>query len=289
MDMTWKPGADEVARAVDDLRAMERHVTLSHGDTRYFECGTGPAVLLLHGVGYTAGGSNWLFNLRALSAGRRVIAPDFAGFGTGGRLAQPYSFAYLVDFVREFQDALGLPSSDVVGHSMGGWVASLLAYESPDRVGRLVLVASGGTATRPLASMTRFTPPARAAHDEAVAQRLALPAEAAAPLAELEWRAASVPGAAEAYQRLLDHMTDPETRQRYSTVRRLPLVTAPTLVLWGKDDTVNDPAMGTTTASLLPDARLTLLDCGHAVPTQAAPAFNEAVSGFLSPAPAGPR
>ena len=115
------------------LDASERFVELSHGRTRYFDCGEGAPTILLHGVGYSAGGTSWYRN----------IAPDFVGWGTGDRLEQGYSFAYLVDFVREFQDALGLASTHVVGHSMGGWIASLFAYESPNRVDRLALTASG--------------------------------------------------------------------------------------------------------------------------------------------------
>lgn len=273
-------GAD-VAGAVAGLQEMERHVTLSHGDTRYFECGAGPALILLHGVGFTAGGSNWLFNLRGLAKNRRVIAPDFLGFGTGGRLQQGFSFAYLVDFVREFQDALDLDQSDIVGHSMGGWVASLLAYESPDRVDRLVLVAAGGVATRTPAMMQRFEMPEKEAFPRSVAERLAVPLEAVGPLAELEWQTAVSPGALDAYRRLLAHMTDQETRVRYETRRRLPRVKAETLVLWGKDDKVNDLSMGETIAGLIPKATLQVLPCGHAVPTEAAQMMNEAVLAFL--------
>ena len=76
--------------------------------------------------------------------------------GARDRLDIEYSFAYIVDFVREFQDALGIERSNIVGHSMGGWLASLFAYESPNRVNKLVLVGSGGTRTRNDSSMTSF-------------------------------------------------------------------------------------------------------------------------------------
>src|SRR6266571_9519447 len=134
----------------------EKYEELSHGRTRYFEAGSGYPTILLHGVGYTAGGDSWFLNIGPLSQKVRVLAVDFLGWGLGDRLDLEYSFAYLVDFVREFQDAIGLPKSNIVGHSMGGWVASVFAYESPERVNKLVLVASGGTATRTLPSMTQF-------------------------------------------------------------------------------------------------------------------------------------
>ena len=83
----------------------------------------------------------------------------------GGRAkagwSKEYSFAYLVDFLREFQDALGLEKTNLVGHSMGGWLASLFGYESPHRLNKLVLVASGGAMPRQLPSMVQFQPPSR--------------------------------------------------------------------------------------------------------------------------------
>src|SRR5487761_482472 len=143
------------------LDESERFVELSHGRTRYFDAGSESPTILLHGVGFSAGGTSWYRNIARLSEGLRVIAVDFVGWGLGDRLEQGYSFAYLVDFVREFQDAIGLASSNIVGHSMGGWIASLFAYESPERVNKLVLSASGGAATRTIAQMTEFQPPSK--------------------------------------------------------------------------------------------------------------------------------
>ena len=122
----------------------ERFATLSHGRTRYLESGEGPPVLLLHGAGFIPGADAWRVTIPALATRYRVIAPDALGWGPGDQLDLDYSFGYMVDSLREMQDALGLERTHVVGHSMGGWLASLLAYESPERVDSLVLVASGG-------------------------------------------------------------------------------------------------------------------------------------------------
>ena len=139
----------------------EKYVELSHGKTRYLEAGSGEPIILLHGVDFAAGGDRFKFVMEPLSQRFRTIAPDFLGWGLGDRFPGEYSFAYLVDFVRELQDGLGLESSHILGHSMGGWVATLFGYESPDRVKKLVLVAAGGVAPRTLRSMTEFKPPTR--------------------------------------------------------------------------------------------------------------------------------
>lgn len=263
---------------------VEAWVDLSHGRTRYLRLGEGDPVLFLHGVGFTDGAESWSGSMRHLAAGHDTIAVDLLGWGDGDRLDAEYSFAYLVDFVREFQDALGLHSCDVVGHSMGGWVASLLAYESPNRVDRLVLVASGGTMTRPLGSMTTFEPPGSA--DEilrALVDQRGHPDDAAtAALARSQFERAGRPGHVDSYRRILRHMTDPVHRARYNTVRRLPLISAPTLVVWGRHDDVNDLEMGRRTAGLVPGSELVVLDCGHFPMTQAADDFHRALARFLS-------
>src|SRR5665213_1382554 len=181
------------------LDASEHFVELNHGRTRYFDCGDGAPTVLLHGVGFSAGGTSWYRNIAKLSEGVRVIAPDFVGWGTGDRLEQGYSFAYLVDFVREFQDALGLESSNIVGHSMGGWIASLFAYESPERVDRLALTASGGIATRTLAQMTEFQPPTQEATFERIAALSGITEDEAEDWTKYEWANMQSPNAVESY------------------------------------------------------------------------------------------
>jgi pimeloyl-ACP methyl ester carboxylesterase len=244
----------------------EKRVVLSHGQTRYLEAGSGPPVLLLHGVGFTAGGDAWEPVLERLGGRVRTIAPDFVGWGLGDRLDLEYSFAYLVDFVRELQDALGLERTHVVGHSMGGWVATLLAYESPNRVDRLVLAASGGTAIRTLPSMTEFTPPTREMIRAGLVAAGAAGGDLEAAL-ERDWAKTQVPGALDAYRKILRHMNDPRTRERYNTRRRLPHISAPTLIVWGANDEVNAPEMGQVLYDGIAGSRLEVLDgVGHGLP-----------------------
>src|SRR3990172_755631 len=153
--------------ATETVQITERYVTLGHGRTRYFEAGNGYPTILLHGAGFDTGADVWLANLPdpaprlpGRQAGLRVLAVDALNWGPGDVLDLELSFAYLVDHVRELMDALGIERANVVGHSMGGWLATLFAYESPERVNKLVLVSAGGAATRNLASMVEWQPPA---------------------------------------------------------------------------------------------------------------------------------
>jgi pimeloyl-ACP methyl ester carboxylesterase len=261
----------------------EKYVELSHGRTRYLEAGTGYPTILLHGVGYTSGGDGWFLNIGPLSEKVRVLAVDFLGWGLGDRLDLEYSFAYLVDFVREFQDALGLEKSNIVGHSMGGWVASLFAYESPNRVNKLVLVASGGAASRTIPSMTEFKPPSRDDIRKQLETRVKAPGVDLDALADQQYqRTQEVPGGLEAYQKVLRHMNNGLTRQRYNTLRRLPHIKAPTLIVWGRQDSTNALELGETTRRLIPGSKLVVIeDCNHFVPTEKPDEFNRALVEFL--------
>jgi pimeloyl-ACP methyl ester carboxylesterase len=268
--------------AAVDVGVAEKYVNLSHGKTRYLEAGTGYPTILLHGVGFTGGADGWSLTMEPLAERHWVLAPDFLGWGKGDRLDLEYSFAYLVDFVREFQDGLGIERSNIVGHSMGGWVASLFAYESPNRVNKLVLASSGGTATRTLASMTQFQPPTREQLRAQLALRVKAPGLDLDALADREYAKAQIPGAVEAYQKILNHMNNGLTRQRYNTLRRLPCIKAPTLVVWGRQDSTNALEMGIKTHEAIPGSRLVVIeDCDHFIPTEQPEQFNRALLEFL--------
>jgi pimeloyl-ACP methyl ester carboxylesterase len=95
-----------------------------------------PPLVLLHGRGGESG--NWDGVAEQLAADRRVYVLDLRGHG---RSSWPgtYAFELMRDDVRAFLIALGVGRTDVIGHSMGGAVALLLAQESPELVRRLVL------------------------------------------------------------------------------------------------------------------------------------------------------
>jgi pimeloyl-ACP methyl ester carboxylesterase len=266
---------------VESSPVESKSLDLSHGRTRYLEAGTGPVVILLHGVGFALGADAWRANIGGLASGLRVLAPDFPGWGPGDQLELGYSFAYLADFVREFQDALGLEKTHVVGHSMGGWVGSLLAYESPQRIGKLVLAASGGMATRPLPAMNNWVPPSEEEIRGAMSglEQAGVDIE---PLVKERVSLAADPERAERFGRVMAHMTNPETRRRYHMARRLPHIPNSTLILWGTADAVNDIELGRETERLLPHAKLSVFDgASHGLPSERPAEFNQAILDFL--------
>lgn len=262
----------------------EKYAQLTHGKTRYWEAGTtGYPTILIHGAGWTSGCESWTLNIGPLSEKLHVYAIDCLNWGLGDVFNQELSFAYLVDHVREFMDVLGIEKANVVGHSMGGWIVTLLAYESPDRVNKLVNVAGGGTATRPLQNMVEFKVPSPQQIKDQLAHRFPEGTVNVDEIAATFIKKGEDPEQGEAFGKVMKHMTNPMTRQRYNTLRRMPFIKAPTLVLWGDKDETNDVSMGKETASKIPGAKLVIFEnTGHMLPQQQPERFNKEVLAFLA-------
>jgi pimeloyl-ACP methyl ester carboxylesterase len=114
-----------------------------HGHRRaYVKAGSGPALLLLHGLGCDH--RTWLPVLDSLSRRYTVIAPDLLGHGSSDKPRADYSVGGFANGMRDLLTVLGVDRVTVVGHSFGGGVAMQFAYQFPERTERLVLVGSGG-------------------------------------------------------------------------------------------------------------------------------------------------
>ncbi len=270
--------------ATETTAITERFAELGHGKTRYYEAGTGYATILIHGAGFLSGADGWLGVMPPLAERFRVLAIDALNWGPGDVFDQEFSFAYLVDHVREFMDVLGIEKANVVGHSMGGWIATLLAYESPERLNKVVLVAAGGTATRPLQNMVEFKVPSPEQITQQITARTAnFPAGADKQhILQQYLDKGAAPEQGEAFSKVMRHMTNPMTRRRYNTLRRLPQIKVPTLVVWGSNDATNDVAMAHDLHNGIKDSRLAIFDgVGHGVPQESPEAFVKELLAFL--------
>src|SRR5438067_48793 len=121
----------------------ERALRVDGLRVRCLEQGKGAAVLLLHGASLGSSADVWARNLAPLAAhGLRVIAPDLPGFGHTENPAD-HSLAYRQRFVLALMDALELDRASLVGHSQAGRIAVELAFREPQRVAKLVVLATG--------------------------------------------------------------------------------------------------------------------------------------------------
>ena len=111
--------------------------------TRYFEEGSGPAVVLLHGISLGSSSDVWEEELGPLARGGfRVLAYDQPGFGLTEN-PKDFSGAYQTNFLLAFMDALGIEHAALIGHSYSGQIAVRHAIQNPRRVVKVVVVATG--------------------------------------------------------------------------------------------------------------------------------------------------
>src|SRR3954466_10384381 len=134
-----------------------QYLTL-HGHRRAFVMvGSGPALLLLHGLGCDH--TTWLPVIATLSRRFTVIAPDLLGHGQSAKPRADYSLGGYANGMRDLLTVLGIDKVTVVGHSFGGGVAMQFAYQFPERTERMVLVAPGGLGPEVTAAIRAVTLP----------------------------------------------------------------------------------------------------------------------------------
>jgi len=242
--------------------------------------GSGPPLLYLHSLGADV---DWLDAHDRLAARFTVHLPAHPGFAesTGAETVDGI-FDDVLHYV-DLLDALRLRSVAVVGTSLGGWLAAELAALYPERVARLVLVDAVGLwlDEAPIAELFATPPPELAKllfHDQEhpIARMMAsitpmtpLPEEFLLPQLK----------ALEAAARIgwNPYLHDPKLEGR---LRR---VTAPTLILWGRQDGLVPLAHGERYRDRIAGARLEVIEgCGHLPPIEKPTAFADAALRFLS-------
>ncbi|MFD0807591.1 alpha/beta fold hydrolase [Nocardioides caeni] len=126
-----------------DRGQHEVQYVVLHGKRRAFvKQGSGPALLLLHGL--ACDHTTWSPVIDALAKKYTVIAPDLLGHGLSDKPRADYTLGGYANGMRDLLTVLGIDKVSVVGHSFGGGVAMQFAYQFPERTQRVMLVATGG-------------------------------------------------------------------------------------------------------------------------------------------------
>jgi pimeloyl-ACP methyl ester carboxylesterase len=125
------------------MSAIEPSTITLHGRRlSYVQAGSGPVLLLIHGIAGTS--ENWQEVIEPLARRHTVVAPDLPGHGRAAPSAGDYSLGALAAWLRDLLIALGHERATLIGHSLGGGIAMQFAYQFPEMTERLVLVSSGG-------------------------------------------------------------------------------------------------------------------------------------------------
>jgi pimeloyl-ACP methyl ester carboxylesterase len=255
------------------VEGTSERLEVQGGSIALLRGGSGPPLLFLHAAG---GAGAWLPFHGQLARHFDVVAPDHPGFGGSDDLPEVEGIDDLVYHYLDVLDRLELERVNVVGGSLGGWIAAELAVHSPERIDRLALLGAAGLRIPGHMATDLFlmTPDQVVAtlykHPEAAAG--AFPAEPDVDFILAMYR--DMAGLAR--YGWAPYLSNPKLE------RRLHRITAPTLVLWADDDRVMPIEHGRRYAERIPGATLRVIeDCGHAMYFERPDAFADAVSEFM--------
>ena len=240
------------------------------------ESGTGPVLVLLHGLGGSR--LSWEPQLAGL-ARHRVVAWDMPGYGSSAALDGAVTFTTLADAVIDFLDTIGVDAVHLAGISFGGMIAQYVAARYPSRLLSLGLLSTspafGLDGTKPdewrsarLAPLDAGREPIDFADD--VLGVIAGPHISPQALAGQRAAMARVPGAA--LRTSIDCLVTHDSRAL------LPSITAPTLCMVGELDHETPVAYAFALADLIPHAGLLVIPrAGHLLNVEAPEAVNQSL------------
>ncbi|HWM49624.1 MAG TPA: alpha/beta fold hydrolase [Xanthobacteraceae bacterium] len=233
----------------------ESYETIAGCKVQMLRGGKGAPLLFLHGGG---GAGVWLPFFKSLAEKFEVIVPEHPGFGRSNMPDWLDNVGDFANFYLEFMDKLGLTGVNLVGTSLGGWIAADLAVRDSGPLRTLTLVAPAGIHVQgvPKGDIFLWTP------EQTVRNLFADPAM-------VEMALKRTPDEEERRRQMKNALTmakvgwqprlyDPHLR------KWLHRIEVPTLIVWGDSDKVIPPAYGPAYRDLIPGSRLEILkSCGH--------------------------
>jgi pimeloyl-ACP methyl ester carboxylesterase len=290
-------GPDYGETAEPDWRSIDWAARLHQVDVdgtpvNYVEIGSGELepIVFVHGLG--GQWQNWLENIPRAAQERRVIALDLPGFGLTPMPRDKITIPGYGRCVDAVCDKLSLGRVDMVGNSMGGYVAAEVAIQFPERIDQLILVSAAGItsadiAHRPILTMGRIAAAMAtygAASHRQIASRpisrhmaLALvarhPSRLKPDLAyEGFFKGTGKPGFDDALRASLE----------YDFRDRLPEIRQPTLIVWGEKDSIIPVRDAQEFERVIPDSRKVVMrDTGHIPMAERPRTFNDLMMDFL--------
>ncbi|MCL5735975.1 MAG: alpha/beta fold hydrolase [Actinobacteria bacterium] len=283
-----------MAPDVDVTRSAptDRYIDVGDVRTRYWAEGKGKPLLLVHGFADSV--ETWSHVFAYLAERYRVFALDVVGAGLTGKPGGPMPFSRLAQFVRDFMDAHSIERASIIGQSMGGGTALNLAIRWPEKVDKLILVDAAGLGKQmPLALrvctlpvlgwlMTLGTPKqTRSFLRKCVYDSDVISDSMVNTICEH----AKVPKAHAAMRSWLQSNADFGGWRKDAVqpiLGSLGSITAPTLVVWGRQDWVIPVAHGSAAVQGIPGAKLHVFDpCGHVPQLERPGEFASLVTEFL--------
>lgn len=273
---------------------MAHDVELSSGKLHYYDGGSGPPVLLIHGFAFGAL-ETWEGQVPEFARTHRVIAPDLFWFGQSVPKGAMDDAEKQARALSELLDRLGLGKIAIVGVSFGGYVALELGLRAPAHLGKLVLIDAAGLA--PTAEESR-TVTANFAGKQHIADLL-IPQSAEELrmlLKTLFYKPHHIPTCIlrqilreefwqnrDAKRQICDNM---EAAGGFLPPSELHELGAKTLLIWGRHDPLILPSIGARLAAAIPDSQILYFESSaHSPMIEETKRFNAEVLRFLAESP----
>lgn len=240
------------------------------GGFAYVDEGEGEILLLLHGLFGAL--SNWDGVIRKFSTNYRVIIPMLPIYTLPVRSA---GLDALYEHLAGFVDHKGLDNLTVMGNSLGGHIAMIYTLRHPEKVSRLVLTGSSGLFENSMGGSF----PKRGSYDyikERVEYTFYDPKVATEEyVKEVFETTRSIP-------KCMRIVAVAKSAQRHNMATEITKITAPTLLVWGLNDTITPPMVGHEFNRLIPNSTLRFIDkCCHAPMMEHPDLFNEILEEYL--------
>jgi pimeloyl-ACP methyl ester carboxylesterase len=239
-----------------------------------------PLVMIM---GFAINRSGWMPQIPFFKKYYRVITFDNRGVGKSDKPQGPYSTKMMADDTVRLMDLLGIEKAHIMGASMGGMIAQELAINYPQRVTKLVLACtyarqdktSGDTPELAKLSQLTPTPEKMASAMIGLAFNKPLYRFTFGLIARIQTKFMGVSGR-------VGIAGQSEACRKHDTLERLPLITAPTLVIVGTKDRIINPISSEVIAGKIPNARLVKVEGGsHTFSIEMKNVFNREVLNFL--------
>jgi pimeloyl-ACP methyl ester carboxylesterase len=276
-----------------DWRAHLGQVEIDGTPVNYVDIGSGELepIVFVHGLG--GQWQNFLENIPRAAQERRVIALDLPGFGAtpepGHKITIP-GYGRCVDALCE---ELSLGRVDMVGNSMGGYIAAEVAIQFPERIDQLILISAAGItsadiARRPILTVGRIAT-AMVSYGAARHRQIASRPKSRHMALALVARYPSLLRADLAYEGFILGAGKPgfdgalRACLEYDFRDRLPEIRQPTLIVWGEKDSIIPVRDAHEFERLIPDSRKVVMrDTGHIPMAERPETFNDLMMEFLA-------
>lgn len=263
------------------VTVRERYITIEGNKIRYLEDGSGPDVVMIHGLGSQA--DRWSSVMPHLSKDHHVIVPDLIGFGYSDKPPVDYTPKYFVKFIFDFLEGLGIKKTVMIGSSLGGQIVaeSAAALDDSGVIQKIVLVSPTGTMRTTNPTLDAYIMAGLYPQHDLIKTAYQMMAGKRKHVEE------------STIARFRDGMSRPNAKMAFlssvisfkhwpAITQRLHLISIPALVIWGREDTMIPINFSDDYVSNLKNCKFVVMEeCGHRPHVEEPGKLVEIITRFL--------